>query len=218
MIALAAAVLALAASHYDDPAAGIHALLPAGWHAAPRLTALAGPRELVTLASYPLHAGGGCGPQRALHELPPHGALVFVLEYVPPPRRGFPPRPAHVHLRARDRAVYECIGRPGWLLRFRDAGRALQIHVVLGSRAGARMRRRVERVVQHLRFDRQRYRTLPPPTAEMDNETGDSLHVPSGLSSDGYRFSAWIAAGPRAPAPDVARAERAPPPKLRFLR
>jgi hypothetical protein len=51
MIALAAAVLALAASHYDDPAAGVHATLPPGWHAAPRLTQLAGPRELVTLAS-----------------------------------------------------------------------------------------------------------------------------------------------------------------------
>jgi hypothetical protein len=78
-------------------------VLPAGWHAARPLTALTSPREVVTLASFPLRRGGSCGPDRALRHLPSGGALIFVLEYRwdrgavwtgSIRRPNFPPRPA----------------------------------------------------------------------------------------------------------------------------
>ncbi len=142
-------------------------MLPARWHAAGPLTGLASPGEVVTLASFPLRRGGDCGPDRELDDLPSDGALISVLEYRP--ERGavwtggirhadFPPRPAHIRLPRNGPQAYECFVKPGYLLRFRDADRPLQIMVALGHRATATRRREVERVLDSLGFT-----PLPPP-------------------------------------------------------
>jgi hypothetical protein len=209
-----AAALGAAARHatdYTDPARGVSATVPAGWHAAGPLTALAFPREVVTLASFPLRRGGSCGPDRALEGMPADGALVFVLEYRP--RRGavwtsgtrrssFPPRPAHLRLPRSAPQTYECFRRPGYLLRFRDADRPLQIMVALGPRAAGTRRRAVELVLDGLRFT-----PLPPlppdpyagwPT--LVDESGDSLRAPP-------RWTSLVAAIPR----------RLPRPRTLFL-
>jgi hypothetical protein len=56
---LARAVAAQAgSSRYDDPVRGVSAEVPAGWHARVGLTALAYPREVVTLATFPVRRGG----------------------------------------------------------------------------------------------------------------------------------------------------------------
>jgi hypothetical protein len=173
-----AATLALAAllaapsgtdiAGYRADARGVSALVPDGWHAAGPLTALAFPREVVTLASFALRRGGSCGPDRALADLGPRDVLVTVLEYRPPRRAvcgarraQFPRRPGHLRLPAGAPGSPECIGRLAYLLRFRDAGRPLQVVVALGTGVSAAGRRTVERVLDGLRFD-----ALPAPPAD----------------------------------------------------
>jgi hypothetical protein len=120
--------------------------------------------------------------------MPADGALIFVLEYRPARgpvwtdgirRSAFPPRPAHLRLPRRQPADYECFGR-GYLLKFRDADRPLQVMVALGSKATAARRRGIEHVLDGLRFS-----PLPPPPPDpyegwptLINESGDSLRAP----------------------------------------
>ncbi|MCW3014782.1 MAG: hypothetical protein JWO02_1874 [Solirubrobacterales bacterium] len=196
---------------YADPERGVSALLPAGWHAVRSLTKLGYPREVITLASFRLRRGGSCGPDRALADLPSGGTLIFVLEYRPDRgavwtdgirRANFPPRPAHLRLPSGEPTSFECFGKPGYLLRFRDADRPLQVMVALGFKADAARRREVERVLDELRFA-----PLPPlppdpyagwPT--LIDESGDSLRVPP-------RWTSMVTAVPR----------RLPRPRTLFL-
>jgi hypothetical protein len=195
-VAAAAAGVAVAAwagsdpaRGYRDAARGLSADLPPGWHAAGPLSALAFPREVVTLASYPLRRGGSCGPDRALRDLGPHDALIFVMEYRPArgavwgsaaTRAAFPARPARLRLPAYAPQPVECVARPSYTLRFRDSDRPIQVHVALGARVTAAERTTVERVLDGLRFD-----ALPPPPPDpfagwptLVDESGDSLRAP----------------------------------------
>jgi hypothetical protein len=191
--AVAAAAVALAAPDppggYRDADRGVSVHLPAGWHAAGPLTGLAFPREVITIASFPLRRGGGCGPGRALADLGPRDALVSVLEYRPARgavwghglrRSDFPPRPAHLRLPAGPPQRLECFARPARILRFRDADRPLQVQVALGKRVSPAGRRRVEGILDALRFA-----ALPAPPADpfagwptLIDESGNSLRAP----------------------------------------
>jgi hypothetical protein len=168
-VALPLALVAAASAAVPDPAApvdysdasrAVSAVVPDGWHRARTLTALAFPREVVTIASFPLRRGGSCAPTRALADLGPRDALVSVVEYRPQHggvwsaarRAAFPPRPRHLRLPRRAGAPLECFGRPGRILRFRDADRPLQVVVVLGARASQARRHAVQRVLDGLRF------------------------------------------------------------------
>ena len=66
------------------PRTGLSISVPAGWHVATRLTALAQPVERFTIASYPLIAPApadrGCGPRQTIARIPANGALAFVWE------------------------------------------------------------------------------------------------------------------------------------------
>jgi hypothetical protein len=213
LLAIAAALLGPAQagpSQYADPTRGVSALVPSGWHARVGLTALGFPREVVTLASFPLRPGGNCGPDKAVRAMPADGALVFVLEYRPARgpvwsgglrRSAFPPRPARLRVPRRAPGGYECFGR-GYLLRFRDADRPLQMMVALGPRATAARRRDVERVLDGLRFA-----PLPAPPPDpyegwptLIDESGDSLRAPP-------RWTSLVAGVPR----------RLPRPRTLFL-
>jgi hypothetical protein len=136
-------------------------LVPAGWRLRrPPLTALTEPTERLLLTSGPAPRGGNCGPDAAEARLPAGGALLYLFEYRSrggpagngPRRSAFPPRPAHARLRARDLGHYECWHIPSYLLRFRSAGRAFQLHVAFGLRASAARRTEVLRVVDSLRI------------------------------------------------------------------
>jgi hypothetical protein len=172
-----------------DPAHAVSGALPAGWDVQGHATALSFPVELFTAGSYRVATGGSCGPQQALDDLPSDGALIFAFEYRPAvghvSSRGFPARPAHIRLRRRDVSPAECIGRPGWLVRFRDHGRPIQIHVVLGRRATQARRIQVERFLDSLRFA-----PLPAPPPDpyagwhsAVDEAGDSFRSPPGWAA-----------------------------------
>jgi hypothetical protein len=178
-----------------DVGAGISVRQPASWHrVAPPISGLSYPGERLLLTSYPTSAGGGCGPDRAIKDLPASGALIYLLEYRPSvgdPWRGlrrssFPPRPAHFALRRSALGHYECVvGVPSYLIRFRDADRPFQLHVALGPRATPARRAQVLRVLDSLRFE-----PLPAPPPDpfagwrwQTEELGDSLRVPPGWSA-----------------------------------
>jgi hypothetical protein len=190
LLAAAAAVPDPAAPvDYGDPTLAVSAVVPDGWHRARTLTALAFPREVLTIASFPLRRGGNCGPDRALRDLGPHDALIFVIEYRPANgpvwwrgvrRSRFPLRPARLRLPTHAAQPAECFARPAYTVRFRDADRPLQIEVILGTRVTPAERRRVERVLDGLRFG-----SLPAPPPDpfagwrtLVDESGDALRVP----------------------------------------
>jgi hypothetical protein len=193
-LVLALAVAAqVGSSQYVDPVRGVSAQVPPGWHARVGLTGLGYPREVVALGTFPLRRGGGCRPDRARADMPADGALIFMLEYRPARgpvwtngirRAGFPPRPARLRLPHGTPESYECFGR-GYLLRFRDADRPLQVMVALGAKVTLARRRGVERVLDGLRFA-----PLPPPPPDPNrgwptliDESGDSLRAPPGWTS-----------------------------------
>ena len=59
-------------------------------------------------------------------------------------RKAFPPHPTHFRLK--NFAMYECMGA-SYMVRFRQAGRFFQIHIVLGTRASAARRAGVLRIL-----------------------------------------------------------------------
>lgn len=174
-----------------DAGAGVSVRVPRGWHLVrPPISAVSFPAERLLLTSYPTRGGGNCSPERAQRNLPPGGALVYLFEYRPERggvwarlrRRDFPPRPARFRLRPRTLGGYECWRVPSYLVRFRAAGRAFQVHVALGSRASPSRRAQVLRVLDSLGFE-----TLPPPPPDpyagwplLTTETGDSMRAPPG--------------------------------------
>jgi len=133
---------------------------PQSWSATSRpLTPVSYPAQLLAVASYRLPrdstGADGCRPSDALDRLPRAGAFVFGWDYGSGPHHSrfrtsdFPPRPRHFRL-ARF-AHYECAG-PSYMIRFRQAGRFLQVHVALGVRATPATRATVLRILDSLRI------------------------------------------------------------------
>lgn len=131
-------------------AQGVSVRYPPGWFAsAQRLTPVTSPPQILAVASYPLprnsDGADGCEPKEALDSMPPNGAFIFGWEYGRNTYRpAFPPRPRHFRLK--NLGSYECVG-PSYMLRFRQAGRFFQIHVVLGRHASNARRAAVLRLL-----------------------------------------------------------------------
>jgi hypothetical protein len=95
-------------------------------------------------------------PKEALEKMPPAGAFIFGWEYGLvgggsfPSARAFPARPRHFTLT--NLANYECMGR-SYMLRFRAAGRAVQIHIAFGTRANAATRATTLKIMDSLIFE-----------------------------------------------------------------
>ncbi|MHB8468303.1 MAG: hypothetical protein ACYDCH_00900 [Gaiellaceae bacterium] len=133
---------------------GVTVRYPPSWFATARpLTPVSWPSQIIALASYPLptsDAGAdGCEPKAALTRMPAGGAFVYGLDYGPLSTAGvrpsdFPPEPKHFTLTGFAR--YECMG-PSYMVRFRSGGRAFQIHISLGRKAGRATRATVLRIL-----------------------------------------------------------------------
>jgi hypothetical protein len=159
-LAVAAAALPLLAgcsSHWQTFRANrVTVRYPKTWFATrSALTPVISPRQVLAVASFRLPNGpggaDGCQPKEALDRLPPDGALLFGWEYT---GRGeanvhdFPAQPEHFRLTSK--VGFECLG-PSYVLRFSDARRFFQIHVVLGPRAGVTTRATVLRILDTFR-------------------------------------------------------------------
>ncbi|HEY4347213.1 MAG TPA: hypothetical protein VGM80_06445 [Gaiellaceae bacterium] len=158
VVAFALAVLALGAGAPPGGktfrANGIAVRYPEGWFASARaLTPVTSPEQILAVASYPLplsdSGADGCEPAAALARMPATGAFIFGWEYgsvstVGIRARDFPRRPRHFTLPIA--TTTECMGLSS-MIRFRDAGRAFQIQVAFGKRAGLATRAAVLRIL-----------------------------------------------------------------------
>jgi hypothetical protein len=152
---------------------GFEGRLPAGWHRSDtRLVPLIMPREVLSVGTFPMAAGGGgnCGrePVAALRRMRPGDALVSIQEYEVTPQlgghltRNFPAKSLQLdleglrfdHLAA---SAGQELGVPVTYgtIPFSEAGRAFDALVYFRGRPSAGLRRAATRVLAGLSFERQ---------------------------------------------------------------
>lgn len=147
---------------YRDPARHFSVRYPDTWHLAQRsLTPhLSEPRELLTVATGALPAGGRCAqfPAAAMRAMGNRGAIVTIQERARV--HGEPPRPRRFHLRRRDASdAGRCVPGAGirsWTLAFRTHGRAFVAIVALGAHATRHRRAQALAVLDSFRAGRAR--------------------------------------------------------------
>ena len=187
---------------FHDPETGIAGRHPDTWHRARALTNLVVPREVLTLATYPLRDGaeaGECAPDTARADMPPNGAFIWLLEYRPTlgdvwanlPRDRFPLRPDRFRIR-RDRLAHvNCFDEPGYSTTFRDADRPFQLLVAFGGKPSDELLAEVEAILDSLDLA-----PLPPPPPDpyagwplLSDNAGDSYRPPPGWAATAATFS-----------------------------
>jgi hypothetical protein len=183
-------------ARFHDPATGIAGRYPDRWHRARALTNQVVPREVLTLATYPLRGGakaGECAPDTARADMPPGGAFIWLLEYRPTrgdvwmdlPRERFPPRTSGFQIPRDGLAPVSCFDGPGYSTTFRAADRPFQLLVAFGGEPSEDRLDEVEAIVDGLEFD-----PLPPPPSDpyagwplINDNPGDSLRPPPGWAA-----------------------------------
>jgi hypothetical protein len=189
---------------FDDPAVGISGRYPVGWYRARALTKQSDPREVLTLATYPLRGGaeaGECAPDTARADMPPDGMFIWLLEYRPfggeawPDllRKRFPPRPTDFDIRSDLVPANEnldCFSSPGYRAFFRAADRPFDLLVAFGGEPTDAQLAEVEEILGSLAFEPQ-----PPPPPDpyagwpsVNDNPGDSLRPPPGWSATAAMF------------------------------
>ena len=134
--------------------------LPPGWlRAGDRLVPLISPREVLSVGTFPMPAGGGgnCGrePVVAIRRMRPGDALISIQEYVvtkrmrPELTRTFPPKDEQLDL---DELRAGRISRA--TVPFSEAGRAFDALVYFRGRPSPGLRREASRVLGELVFER----------------------------------------------------------------
>jgi hypothetical protein len=186
---------------FHDSETGVAGRYPDGWHRARALTNQVVPREVLTLATYPLRGGakaGECAPDTARADMPPGGAFVWLLEYRPLrgevwadlPRDRFPPRPGSFRIPRERLAPVSCFDGPGYSTTFRAADRPFQLLVAFGGEPSEERLDDVEAILDGLRFD-----PLAPPPSDpyagwplINDNPGDSLRPPPGWAAAAAMF------------------------------
>jgi hypothetical protein len=193
LVLLVAALLASGAAGSDHASLsdrtgrgdGIRYTIPPGWHAArasltPHLT---NPREVLTVGTGPLPAGGRCAqfPSAALAALGPTDALVTVQE-----RFGsvtsFPARPRRFSLPAPNTSEAAACAGPSasfssYWFEFRDGGRGFHVLVAFGPRATGATRRAALAVLDSLRITPRRPVRIDPDDAIAYDDSVRGLHL-----------------------------------------
>lgn len=197
---------------FEDPAVGISGRYPQGWYRERALTRQSDPREVLTLATYPLRGGaeaGECAPNTARADMPPDGTFIWLLEYRPfggdawPRllRERFPPRPEHFELRRSDLSDDNpwCFSGFGYTTTFRAADRPFQLLVAFGGQPTDERLAEVERILDSLEFD-----PLAPPPPDpyaswpsVNDNPGDSLRPPPGWPATAAMFRSGTTPRPR---------------------
>jgi len=149
--------------------AGISIRRAAAWHVvtAP-LTRVLWPVQRLVMTSFRLRQARpdpNCTPATAIRELPPTGAFLFMFEYTRirgQPAAHFPTRPAHFRLEPKSYRPYECMG-PSYAIEFRDAGRAFQVQLFIGTRASQRTRATLVSILDSLIVKPRPVHRIAPP-------------------------------------------------------
>jgi hypothetical protein len=150
---------------YRDRARGFSVTYPPGWfRAGTRLTPhLADPRELLSLATYPLRPGSDrCAqhiPVNALDDLGPTDAFLTIQERRDPSTEHSPPRPDRFELPADTRSdanICEAGRALTEWIAFRDEGRAFYALYAVGPRADDDTRSDLLRILDRLEFEPRR--------------------------------------------------------------
>jgi virginiamycin B lyase len=104
--------------------------------------------------------------------------LVYLFQYRgllrnPATRKQFSPRPGHFRLEEKDFAPYEGWG-PGYLLKFRERGHAVQIMIALGEHASRQTRATLLKTLDSVRLEPRtvRLRTIAIPGAPREIAVG----------------------------------------------
>jgi hypothetical protein len=134
---------------------GLRLDVPAGW------TALAAPLAepavapvVAAFGSWPLPAGGDCGPEPALAALPADGALVWINEHPSPNNRGdYYQFVRYAHDPTTQPMRWECGAEAPSRMELWDVGngRYLEAHVALGPAVGPERVAEVEALLNSLR-------------------------------------------------------------------
>jgi hypothetical protein len=150
---------------YRDSARGFSVRYPPGWfRAETRLTRhLADPREILSLATYPLRPGSDrCAqhiPVNALDDLGPADAFVTIQERRDPSTEESGPRPSRFQLPAGTTSeAAMCLGGRAlteWVA-FEDEGRAFYALYAVGPDADAKTRTVLLRILDGLEFEPRR--------------------------------------------------------------
>jgi hypothetical protein len=157
--------------------------LPAHWQPIPEhLTSLGEPIHRLAAATFNLqqtHPDADCSPTTAREQMPPDGALVYILESLETHAR---PAPRPAHFKVPHAQNYECLG-PGAIFHWSEHGRALQADVLLGPKAGPTRRRQVQALLDSLVVQP----TGPPPPPigwhVIRSHSYDSMRVPPGWTA-----------------------------------
>ena len=146
---------------YDDSRHRFSVRYPKDWYrAAKRLTPnLEDPREILSLGTYPLRAGGDrCAqfPVNALEDLGPEDAFISIQERQDPTTERSGPRPRRFRILRDDGSEGSfCVTGPRldhWV-PFKDSGRAFYALYVVGESAPEATRRDVRKVLESLSFE-----------------------------------------------------------------
>ena len=135
---------------------GVRVEVPAGWSAAAApLSEPAVAPVVAAFGSWPLPAGGGCGPEPALASLPQDGALVWFAEHPAPSNRGDYFRfIRYEHDPTEQPMRWECgASAPSRMQLWRLGGRDLEVHIALGPTAGPDRIAEVEALLNSLRVE-----------------------------------------------------------------
>src|SRR6266540_2370766 len=123
---------------FHDSETGVAGRYPDGWHRARALTNQVLPREVLTLATYPLRGGakaGECAPDTARADMPPDR---------------FPPRPSRFRIPRERLAPVSCFDGPGYSTTFRAADRPFQLLVAFGREPSDDRLNEVESILDRL--------------------------------------------------------------------
>jgi hypothetical protein len=186
--------VAVDASPFSLPGAGLQVRLPHGWHATGRaLVGVVSPRPVLSVASFSLAGlaaeSGNC-PHAALQRRGSRGVLLLLFEerdehYL----NRFPLRPSAFRVRP---AATGCYGLRGEELTFRSHGRAFYAFVSLGSAAPRDSLRLLEATLDSLRVAARRLH----PLVFRDRKSGLSFAYPALWSATHTRLDA-IASPPQ---------------------
>ena len=108
--------------------------------------------ERLVLGTFELERGPpdeDCAPRAAIDALPLDGALIYVFEYAD---HRVTARERTGELRLGPEIAYECIG-PSRMVRWRDHGRDLQAHVMLGPRASSSLEREASSILNSIQAE-----------------------------------------------------------------